>query len=122
MPETQLGEVGDQLNNIAGQLNEKYNSEVKKIADEQEVNMNNYIYENLYIGSQSKFFTQQAIKEVIKTNSNKNKKITVKYGKISAKTDKELNDLIKKITKNEYLISYKKDNRGYINQMIIKDV
>ena len=84
-----------------GQISEQMNKEVTKKSNSEEADSFNYFYENLYTGLQSKFFTETAIKEVIKDNLNGDKKITVKYKKTTAKSNKELTNLIKKLTKKE---------------------
>ena len=116
-----LEEQQNNANNIIGQISEQINTESKKVVDEHDLYSHNHLFENLYTGLEDKFFVETAIKEVIKNNLNSDKKITVKYKKTKAKTSKELTNLIKKLNKKEYLITYKKDSDGYINQMIIKN-
>lgn len=116
------GQIKEEYNNDVNKINEQYNKEEKKIIDEHDIYSHNHVFENLYTGLENKFFTETAVKEVIKNNLNSDKKITVKYKKTTAKSSKELTNLIKKLNKKEYLISYKKDSDGYINQMIIKNV
>ena len=79
-------------------------------------------YEGSYTGVLSKIFTQSAIKNVIQDNLNKDRKISVKYKDTIYKESKELNDLSKSLDNDEYLISYEKDQEGYIYQMNIEEI
>ena len=112
----------EQYDNSVKKIEEQYNNESKKMVDEHEIYSHNHLFENLYSGLQSKFFTETAVKEVITSNQNKERKITVEYKNISAESSEELVSLIKKLTKKEYLLSYEKDSDGFINKMIIKEV
>ena len=82
----------------------------------------NEVYESLYTGLKSKFFTESAIKYVIEDNIKNERKISVKYNDVIAKENDELVTLKSSLNKKEYLITYDYDNEGYICQMNIQDV
>ena len=117
--------IKEEYENNVKQTNEKY-GEYQKSVDESkkqgDIEHFNSTYKSLYTGVQSKFFTGQAIKEVIQDNLNNERKITVKYKDTKAKESKELTKLISKLNKSEYLITYEYDDEGYISQMNIEDV
>ena len=142
----------DKFQNIADKMETKYNEKLEQQQQTRKNNINeeermeNYVqkaddminqmwnnnsestssfngtYEHLYTGVENKFSTQNAIKNVIQDNLNKDRKISVKYKDTIYKESKELNDLSKSLDNDEYLISYEKDQEGYIYQMNIEEI
>ena len=104
------------------QIVDEFNKAVDEQNKKADVDRFNSVYDSLYTGMQSKFFTEQAIKKVITNNIQNERKITVKFGKTSAKATKELTSLIAKLTKDQYIITYDHDEDGYITTMIISNV
>ena len=87
---------------------------------EMEISSFNFTFSNT--GLNSKFMTEQAIKKVITSNMQNERKVTVKYGKTNAVESTELTSLISKLNKSEYLISYEYDEYGFVNLMNIANV
>lgn len=112
----------DELNNRRDDMKKEFDKEVERQNADFNKSSYNSKYENLYTGLKDKFFTEAAIKYVIEDNLNNDRKITVKYNGTEAVETKELTDLISKLNKNKYILSYEHDGEGYINVMNIEDV
>lgn len=75
----------------------------------------------MYKGTQSKFFIDYLIDDIVERNSKNKRQITVEYNDISTSNVDEISDLKNKLDKYFYEIKFEYDSKGFINKTIITD-